>query len=76
VSETTGPGKTRYVANKDGGISKCLWGDPAWTTHLVDAHNPLPARKVASLLQEAYAAGLADQQTIVRRSLGILEPRR
>uniref|UniRef100_A0AB74UM59 Uncharacterized protein n=1 Tax=Caulobacter phage BL57 TaxID=3348355 RepID=A0AB74UM59_9VIRU len=68
---TRGPGHTKFFASDDGKlVMRSLHNDPAWTQPVAHDEAPLPAWKVASLLQDAYDLGRREQQEIVRRAIG------
>ncbi|AFU86854.1 hypothetical protein CcrKarma_gp022 [Caulobacter virus Karma] len=50
---------------------RCLNNDPAWVSPVVHDEAPLPAWKIASMLQDAYNLGKREQQEIIRRALGV-----
>ncbi|AFU88338.1 hypothetical protein CcrSwift_gp020 [Caulobacter phage CcrSwift] len=50
---------------------RCLNNDPAWVNPVVHDEAPLPAWKIAVMLQDAYNLGKREQQEIIRRALGV-----
>ncbi|ARB14240.1 hypothetical protein Ccr5_gp022 [Caulobacter phage Ccr5] len=71
MSDERGPGHTKFYASEDGKhVMRCLNNDPAWVSPVVHDEAPLPAWKVASMLQDAYNLGKREQQEIIRRAIG------
>lgn len=70
----TGPGKTRFIPNKDGSITVRRWNDVGWSTRFADTRDltgKTAAENITRLLARAYQMGMDDKATIIKQAIGI-----